>query len=445
MATSTTEPELLKALFNALPDSAPGGDLSLAHYVNRASDPEVDSVANLLQFIDWAPQSNQTYLFTGLRGAGKTTELNRLVGELRRKGISAYYADASTYLNLNDPQLSLPELLMASLAGLADAVRRDLGSDFLKDSIWQRTKRLLQSDVEVKPTLKVEVEGVELAVEATLKENPDFRKELNRFAQSSSAFYSEAVSFAKVVTDLIRDRTHSRKVVLVVDSLERLSAPTGDEAALFDSLKQVFFNDPQRLQFPGFSVVYSAPPYLPAVLPGVSGGFSQCVSLPNFKVMDRPAAGQEPARNEEGIGQMLRIVTQRFPDWERVMSRGVLAELAWLSGGNVRRFFSLVRGVARKAALSRSVLPLVDVAASPVLHAISEASQPLLWLNAEDRRWLQHYIDDSQGAAAHIEDLNKDLPSIIRLFDHSLLLDYRNGEVWYQVPPMVRRHVQRTP
>lgn len=413
----------------------------MEHYVNRATDPELDSVANLLQFIDWAPSSSETYLFTGLRGAGKTTELNRLVKELRAQGIAAYYCDASIYLNLNDPLLSLPELLMAALAGLADAVRRELGRDFLSDSIWQRTKRLLQSEVEIKPTAKLGVDGAELEIEATLRENPDFRKALNHFAQDSSRFYDEAQEFAKQVTELIRSRTKSQKVVLVVDSLERLSAPTGEETSLFDSLKQVFFNDPLRLRLPGFSVVYSAPPYLPAVLPGVSSGFSQSVSLPNFKVMQRPEPGQAPDRNPQGIDQMLRILTQRFPRWTEVLEPRVLEELAWLSGGNVRRYFSLVRGVARKAALSRTPLPIADLAATPVQHAISEAAQPLQWLTAEDRRWLGRFAQDSQGAARHIEDLSKDLPSIIRLFDHSLVLDYRNGEAWFQVPPLVRPHV----
>jgi hypothetical protein len=440
--TSASSSDVLKELFNALPDSALGGDQRLDYYVNRATDPELDSVANLLQFIEWAPMSQDTYLFTGLRGAGKTTELNRLIKELRDRKIAAYYCDASIYLNLNDPLLSLPELLMAALAGLADAVKRELGQDFLSDSIWQRTKRLLQSNVEIKPTGKLGVDGIEIAVEATLRENPDFRKELNHFAQDSTRFFDEAQAFARDVTELVRQRTNSEKIVLVVDSLERLSSPTGDESTLFDSLKQVFFNDPSRLRLPGFSVVYSAPPYLPAVLPGVSSGFSQCVSLPNFKVMKRPEPGAEPDPDSEGIDQMLLILTQRFPRWPEALSPEVLKELAWLSGGNVRRYFSLVRGVARKAALSRTPLPITDLNATPVRHAISEAAQPLQWLNAEDRRWLGLFAQDSQGAARHIEDLTKDLPSIIRLFDHSLVLDYRNGETWFQVPPLVRQHVR---
>lgn len=433
--------ELLPKLFNALPDSAVGGINNGDLYVNRAAAAEYDAVANLLQYVRWAPASNESYLFSGLRGSGKTTELNRLIMELRKDGIAAYYCDATTYLNLNDPQLSLAELLMTALAGLADATRKEFGADFLTDNIWQRTKRLLRSDVELKPSIKTTLGGAEVEVEATLQENPDFRKALVDFASSSTAFYDAAVVYAQDVAELIRDKTHCQKIVLVVDSLERLSAPTGDESKLFDSLKEIFFNDPSRLRFPSFSVVYSAPPYLHAVLPNVAVGFSQTLALPNFKVIHRPEGNAAPARNAEGIDKMVDIVGRRFAAWEQIFGRTVIEEFAWMSGGNVRRFFSLIRGAARKSALSQAALPIDDPSAAPIIHAISEAAQPLQWLTAKDRVWLNHFMRDSRNPAGYIQDLATDLPSIIRLFDHSLVLDYQNGSVWYQVPQLVRASV----
>ncbi len=432
---------ILQDLFNALPDSAQGGANVSDIYVNRASSPEYDAVANLKQFIQWAPTSNESYLFSGLRGAGKTTELNRLIAELRANGIAAYYCDASTYLNLNDPQLGLAELLMTALAGLADATRREFGADFLSDNIWQRTKRLLNSKVELKPSIKLDASGAEINLEATLQENPDFRKELVDFSRENTRFYDEAVRYAEDVATLIRERTSCKKIVLIVDSLERLSAPTGSESQLFDSLKDIFFNDPARLRFPSFSVVYSAPPYLHAVLPNVGGGFSQSVTLPNFKVIDPPHGDSLPLRNADGIKKMVDIVDRRFPRWQQVFGPLVLEHLAWMSGGNVRRYFSLVRAAARKAALSGAELPINNAEAPPILHAVSEAAQPLQWLTAKDRTWLGHFMRDSKNPSAHIEDLAADLPSIIRLFDHSLVLDYQNGRVWYQVPQLVRAHV----
>jgi hypothetical protein len=432
--------ELLKNFFNALPISAEGGADVTSFYVNRASDNAHDPVANLQQYIDWS-ETGSTYLFSGLRGAGKTTELNRLVTELSATGVAAYYCDASDYLNLNDPQLTLPELLMTALAGLSDAVRRKHGKNCLADSIWDRTRRAMQSDVILKPKLKVGTDAMGAEIEASLQENPDFKKKLNEFARESASFYEEAQKFAVDVARVIHQFERQKKIVLIVDSLERLSAPSGEEGKLFDSLKEIFFNNPNELRFPCLSVVYSAPPYLSAVLPGVNSGFTHILSLPNFKVMQRPTGvGLAPERNKAGIDQMVSIVDHRYSRWQEALSRTVLEHLAWMSGGNVRRYFDLIKMCVSKTALSDEALPISAADSSPVRQALSAAAEPLQWLTELDRKWLDCFAN-SENPASNVKDMLKDLPSIIRLFDHSLVLNYQNGSTWYNVPPLVREYV----
>ncbi|MCM8594189.1 hypothetical protein [Accumulibacter sp.] len=89
----TNSDEILRrSLFNALPESAVGGTDVSGYYVRRTDDSENDPVANLKQYIAWDDEeAGACYLFSGLRGSGKTTELNRLVGELRAEGAAAYY------------------------------------------------------------------------------------------------------------------------------------------------------------------------------------------------------------------------------------------------------------------------------------------------------------------------------------------------------------------
>lgn len=426
---------LLRDLFNALPDSQTGDQDVSRVYVQRAADDAHDPVITLREYIQWRPQSEGAYLFSGLRGAGKTTELNRLLTTLRADGIAAYYCDASAYLNLSEPQLTQAELLLTALAGLADAVRQAHGEDVLKSSIWDRTKAVMGSEVEIKPVFKYG------GIEATLQENPDFKHKLVQFAQQSSAFYDAAASFAEEVGAVVRQKTGQDKIVLVVDSLERLSAPPGQEQALFDSLTEVFYNYPARLQLPGLVLIYTVPPYLSAVLPNVEAGFTAALALPNFKVMQRPAPGVVDCQpNPAGIAQLVAIVAQRFPQWPAILAQPVLEHLAWMSGGNVRRFFDLLRNTAMQAALGRADLPLTAIDAAPINQALAKAAEPLQWLNKLDRVWLQRFME-SRNPAASIEKLSTDLPPIMRLYDHSLVLNYQNGESWHQVPPLVRRHV----
>lgn len=73
-------------------------------------------------------------------------------------------------------------------------------------------------------------------------------------------------------------------------------------------------------------------------------------------------------------------------------------------------------------------------------QAILEETKNYQWLNAQDRKWLAHCKTHSGNLAQNINELSTDLAPIIRLFDHSLVLNYQNGSIWYQVPPIMNGH-----
>lgn len=94
--------------------------------------------------------------------------------------------------------------------------------------------------------------------------------------------------------------------------------------------------------------------------------------LPNFKVINKPEAGKEATENAAGIAKIVSIVEYRDKDWRGYISQDVLEHLAWLSGGNVRRYFSLIRQLLKKAALANTEFPVSDPASDVVGRAISE-------------------------------------------------------------------------
>lgn len=162
------------------------------------------------------------------------------------------------YLDLNDPQKAQTELVFTALAGLGDALKRKYGRDALQESIWKRIHSKLQAtvDIELRPKLNLPG-GAE--IEFSLQENDRFKRELIRFAEQSSQFDQEAQRFAATLCELIHKKSRRHKIALIVDSLERLSAPRGEETALFNSLKSLFFNHPARLNLPGINLIYTAP------------------------------------------------------------------------------------------------------------------------------------------------------------------------------------------
>ncbi|WP_337881658.1 ATP-binding protein [Rheinheimera sp.] len=408
----------------------------MSYYVNRAIDDTQDSVAEMKQAVEWE-ETPGCYLFSGLRGAGKTTELQRLTTELADANIPAFYCNADAYLDLNDPTITQAELIFTALAGLADAVKAAYGKEFLQQTLWERVKSTMNSEVELQPTLKTAAPGFEAEVQFSLKENHTFKQELIKFAASSGSFFHEANQFANEVAAFVKQQTKQSKIVLIVDSLERLSAPNGQEHLLFESLKELFFNSPSRLFFDSISVIYTVPPYIHAVLPGIDQFYSGIFSLPNFKIMQTPKPSHAIERNDNGIAKMVEVVAKRFPDWQQYLTTAVIEEFAWLSGGNIRRMFALIRHTTRKAVLGKVVFPVAEITSEPVEQAIAEETKNIQWLNAQDRKWLLHCQEHSGQLAQCIKNLQEDLPPIIRLFDHSLVLNYQNGRVWYQVPPII--------
>ena len=410
-----------------------------SYYVQRATEQDYDCVAEIKQALNWADTPG-CYLFSGHRGAGKTTELKRLMQELEDSAIAAFYCDVEDYLDLNDPQKAQTELVFTALAGLSDEVRKKYCADVLKESIWERINNKLQAKVELRP--KLNIPGVSGAgIEFSLQENVRFKQELIRFAEQSSQFDQEAKEFAAELRQIIQEQSGRQKIALIVDSLERLSAPRGEEQTLFNSLKSLFFNHPARLALDDINLIYTVPPYINAVLPNVSAYYADTFYLPNFKVIDKPEAGQQATKNAAGIAKMLAIVERRDANWRDYVSQPVLEHLAWLSGGNVIRYFSLIRQLLKKAALTNTDFPVSDPASDVVRRAISEEARPLQWLTAEDRRWLNLIRQDSGEFAKAIENLEADFSPIIRLFDHSLVLNYQNGESWHQAPPIVYEHL----
>lgn len=403
-----------------------------SYYVQRATEQDYNCVEKIRQALDWADTPG-CYLFSGHRGAGKTTELKRLMQELEDSDIAAFYCDVEDYLDLNDPKKAQTELVFTALAGLGDEVRKKYGADVLQESIWERINNKLQAKIELRPKLNMLGAGTEFS----LQENVHFKRELIHFAEQSSRFDQEAQDFAAELCQIIKQQSGRQKIALIVDSLENLSAPRGGEQTLFNSLRNLFFNRPARLALDDINLIYTVPPYIDAVLPNVSAYYADTFYLPNFKVIDKPEAGKEAKKNTAGIAKMVSIVEYRDKDWRGYISQPVLEHLAWLSGGNVRRYFSLIRQLLKKAALTNTGFPVSDPKSDVVRRAISEEARPLQWLTAEDRRWLNLIRQGSGEFAQEIKNLEVDFSPIIRLFDHSLVLNYQNGEPWYQTPPIV--------
>jgi hypothetical protein len=140
---------------------------------------------------------------------------------------------------------------------------------------------------------------------------------------------------------------------------------------------------------------------------------------------------------------MCELVKRRCADWQVIfgsetedfsgtMLNKKLVRFAKASGGDLRDFFRLIRDSLTKA---KGVCPLPDtVIEQTMAHALRE----MLPIAEDDKVWLVKIADSKEAKLQN----NDELPTLARFFDNKLVLNYRNGDDWYDVNPLLKDEIR---
>ena len=431
MALSAANRAQFKALYNTLGDRPlPPDDPIYEPALNAQTASGTDAVTEIAAEIDFQ-EGGGVCLFTGQRGTGKSTELLKLQHRLEGLGVVALYADLSEYVLLTKP-IEVTDFLIAMAGALSDRIEND--ARFAKDklthrSYWERLSHFLQSRVELKEfSVKLGDYG---DIKASLKNDPDFKQQVQQASRGhvtqivadAHAFFREAVASLRAASQM-----PDLKVVLIVDSIERIRG-VGDEAMdVFESVRNLFFAHADHLRIPLLHVVYTVPPYLSVLAAGVGalmGGATvrRLVSTHIFKDRSREI---DPA----GLAVLRHIVIRRFSAWASIYSTEALDRLAITSGGDLREFFRLLRQCL-PSVRDDSQLPL---SAEAVKHVESSARTEMLPIPSDHLSWLK-LIAQSHDTCLQSEN---QLPLLAHFLDNRLVMNYRNCSDWYDVHPLLR-------
>lgn len=383
-----------------------------------------------------------TWFFTGHRGVGKSTELRRVAHELREAGHVSVVADMGEYLNLAE-EISIELLLLTMMAALASEAERFLGDNALERGFIGRLKDYLtRTSVDVTEIgAALDAPGVKVNVKALFKDNPTLRERVVKAVKGSlGEFATEVRGFAADIVQQIQISKPQAKVVLILDSLERLRFGGVGADKRYDAIQQTFETYAEYLKFDTLSVIYSIPPYLPHLVPklGTYFGVGIC-TLPHVKVFERPVPDRpkdEPCAL--GVANMLESLTRRYPRAAEVIDLALLERLVLASSGSVREFFRLVKTAATKAILGKASLPLTD---ERWVRAAEQELRNEMPLAEEDVLWLKK-VRVKHGTGL---DKIEHLPSLARLFDSGLILGYRNGADWCDVHYLLRAEIDAAP
>ncbi|MCG6940024.1 MAG: hypothetical protein LJE69_02090 [Thiohalocapsa sp.] len=436
---AATDP--LKALYQSLNGR---GALPLdpddAYYVPiLEATPKKDPILHLWQRLDFAV-SESVHLLTGFRGNGKSTELRRLKALLEQDANNrVFLVDMAEHLNTAKP-LELSDFLLSLMAALGQQVEEDTGLKAITHGYMERLQRFLTSEVELTGVdLDLSGAGGPKKLGFRLKTEPDFKARMQEHLRGHvSRLVSDARDYVLKLIGALRQRSDAPdalKVVLLVDSVEQVRGDGPDAAAVHESVRNLFSGQAASLAFPQLHVVYTVPPYLPVLSPNLGRTLAghPIVSWPNVHVRDR-AGIEDPA----GLGIMEQIIERRFAGWRDIVPAPMLRRLAVCAGGDLRDFFRLVGESVIALRTARFSEPDAVLDADMVRRVEEQLRNELLPIAEDDARWLAQ-IHRTKDAAL---PTTGELPALARFLDSNLIMNYLNGEPWYDIHPLLVEEIR---
>lgn len=419
--------ELLKELFNNLEDVPLEPDHRFYYpFLQNADD---DPIAELAERISFS-QSQSVNLFTGQRGSGKSTEFRRLRKTLKDDGCEVFLLDMRDYMNLTT-KVEISDFLISIMAALSEAVEQRFNKSPHERGYLERISDVLTTEIQISG---IDVKGIK----ASLKDDPSFKEQLQKGLSGHVArIVKDAHGFAQEVVELVRKETQdpNKKVVLLVDSVEQLRGVGVDSANdVYKSAENLFSGHASSLQIPMLHIIYTIPPYLTPLVPGLGRqlGCNLGCTLPCIHVQTK-----DNQIDQDGLAIMREFVNRRCARWLDIFSEDQLNELAKASGGDLRDFFRLIRdSLVKASSRHRGEGPIPD---SVIEQTLNHSRREMLPIAADDKQWLVKIHDSKQAELQTIDEL----PSLARFFDTKLVLNYRNGDDWYDVHPLLREEIGR--
>jgi len=431
MTTSNTE-ELLDKIYNSLsPKPLKAGDDA---YVDcREVRGDADIIHDMGKSLR-RTEGNSCQLYSGYRGAGKTTELLRLKAYLEEKHncFVVYFAADEQDISVQDTQYT--DILLACTRHLLRNFRQADSSSIAMwlSERWEDLKDFLLQDLKT--------DGVQVGLQiqqfakltTTIRTEPAQRQKIREKVEAHTETLIEALN--QFINDA-KEKLPSDKsrIIIIADNLDRIVPIFRDNGR--SNHEEIFLDRHEQLKSLDCNMIYTVP---------ISMIYSkwatdlkdnyECIPqvLPSVMVEDRNGNRYEPGINK--LKEAIKLRVNKYApslelESEIFESKAVLEQMCLMSGGYMRDLIQL----AQEATNRVDDLPITSIA---VQRAIDEL-RDIYRRAVEENSW-------RILARVHtVKNIGNDNIHRSLLFNRCLL-EYRyfnlKGEkqTWYDVHPLIR-------
>lgn len=388
----------------------------------------ITSVSQRLDFLD--PGQPAAILFTGHRGCGKSTELQRL----KRRWELEYdviYIKATDELDINDADykdiyLVIVKYLTQALQswGLnSDPTLVSAFEDWFKD-ITQETERTKETAVSVEGKAGVgggipNLLAMSVNLLAQIKGSEKHKKLIRESLQQGFARLQANTNalLADAFEKLKEKQPNTKGFLFVFDNLDRVPPSVGEHLFLKYANQLAELHCTVIYTFP-ISVIYSNNNY--------NNVFDNLNVMPMVNIYQFDRGQAELDHNPEGLEAMADLMDKRM-DTDRIFeTRAVLLDLVRLSGGHVRQLMQLIRTACLNAQGSQiSALDVERAAAKERAHFARFIP-------------ISNYAELAKVAIQKRLPVEKEILSTSLLFNLTILEYQTNSMSWYYVNPLIK-------
>jgi energy-coupling factor transporter ATP-binding protein EcfA2 len=386
----------------------------------------IEGVNTVLEFQE--PGDFCTVLFTGHRGCGKSTELQRIQSNWQQD-YRVIYLETDEQTDVNDAEYTDLYLIVIKQV---EFELRQLGLKF--------EPRLLKNFEDwFKDVTKEDERSVESSIsiegEATLQGGAPFLAKLlvKLLAQIKGADKHKTVIRQTLQRDISRLKADINALLLDAHKKVQKLHPKGF-LVIFDNLDRVppnvgnhlFFDYAAQLQELNCSIIYTVPISVLCSPKNIVNTFGEPHIISMVGCYDLVRGDCELQYNDRGLASLAEVITKRV-DPKLFASETEILDLAKASGGHVRQLMQMVRSAAQTANTRKHDC----IMAEDVVYAVKQQQ-----FNFERFLPDEHYPLLAQVCLS--KNIDKDEVGQLMLFN-TAVLEYNGNDRWNYPNPAVRQ------